>query len=76
MLTAFGTAAVSLMFVTYWLEERSRWFVAIFAAACAASSSYGLLIGSYPFFAVELLWSLVALARFVKRSRRELNPRS
>lgn len=66
-LTAFGFAAVGSMFVTYWLEDRSAWFVLVFAAACAASALYGLLAGAAPFAVVESLWAVVALFRFRKR---------
>jgi hypothetical protein len=66
-LTAFGFAAVGSMFVTYWLEDRSPWFVLVFAAACAASALYGLLAGAAPFAVVESLWAVVALFRFRKR---------
>lgn len=71
MVTAFGAAAVSFMFLTYWLEQRSRWFVAMFALGCAASSAYGWLSGAYPFFVVEALWALVAAGRFRRRSQME-----
>ncbi len=71
MVTAFGAAAVSFMFLTYWLESRSRWFVALFALGCAASSAYGWLSGAYPFFVVEALWALVAVGRFRRRSQME-----
>ncbi len=71
MVTAFGAGAVSFMVLTYWLEHRSRWFVALFALGCAASSAYGWLAEAYPFFAVEALWAMVALRRFVSRSRQE-----
>ncbi|HXG35624.1 MAG TPA: hypothetical protein VNL15_01515 [Dehalococcoidia bacterium] len=71
MLTAFGAAAVSFMFITYWLEHRSRWFVAAFALGCAASSAYAWLAEAYPFFVVEALWAVVALRRFILRSRAE-----
>ena len=66
-LTAFGFAAVGSMFVTYWLEDRSAWFVLVFAAACAASALYGLLAGAAPFAVVESLWAVVALFRFRRR---------
>ena len=66
-LTAFGFAAVGSMFVTYWLEDRSAWFVLVFAAACAASALYGLLAGAAPFAVVESLWAVVALFRVRKR---------
>jgi hypothetical protein len=66
-LTTFGFIAVGTMFATYWLEERSAWFVLAFAAACAASALYGLLAGTLPFAVVESAWAVVALARFRKR---------
>jgi hypothetical protein len=71
MLTAFGASAVAFMFLMYWLEDRSRWFVALFAVGCAASSAYGWLVGAYPFFVVEAMWAVVALMRFLRRSRGE-----
>ena len=66
-LTAFGFAAVGTMFATYWLEDRSAWFVLAFAAACVASALYGLLAGALPFAVVETAWAGVALLRFRKR---------
>jgi hypothetical protein len=66
-LTAFGFAAVGTMFATYWLEDRSAWFVLAFAAACAASALYGLLAGALPFAVIETLWAGVAVLRFRKR---------
>ncbi len=66
-LTTFGFAAVGTMFATYWLEDRSAWFVLAFAAACAASALYGLLAGTLPFAVVETAWAGVAMLRFRKR---------
>jgi hypothetical protein len=66
-LTVFGFAAVGTMFLTYWIEDRSPWFVLVFAAACAASALYGLLAGAAPFAVVESLWAVVAVFRFRKR---------
>ena len=63
-LTLFGLFAVSLMLVTYALEDRSRWFVLAFAAACALGSIYGFLQGAWPFGLVEAIWAVVALRRF------------
>jgi hypothetical protein len=37
-LTIFGATAVSMMVLTYALEERHRAFIALFAVACALSS--------------------------------------
>ncbi len=66
-LTAFGFAAVGTMFATYWLEDRSAWFVLVFAGACVASALYGFLAGTLPFAIVETLWAAVALLRFRER---------
>lgn len=63
-LDLFGLFAVSLMLVTYALEHRSRWFILIFAAACALGSLYGFLQGAWPFGLVEAVWAVVALRRF------------
>jgi len=66
-LTTFGFVAVGTMFATYWLEDRSAWFVLAFGAACALSALYGLLAGTLPFAVVETAWAGVALLRFRKR---------
>ncbi len=44
-LTLFGLFAVTAMLVTYALEDRSHWFVLLFAASCALGSAYGFLQG-------------------------------
>lgn len=69
MLTIFGSIAVSTMFLSYWLERRSRWFVLLFSGACAATAVYSALAGVYPIMVIEALWALVAVQRFVQRSR-------
>ena len=71
MLTVFGTIAVSIMFLSYWLERRSKWMVLIFAAASALTSAYSGLVEAYPITVVEALWSLVALERFYRRLQQE-----
>jgi hypothetical protein len=63
-LDLFGLFAVTLMLVTYALEQRSRWFVLVFSAACALGSLYGFLQGAWPFGLVEAVWAVVALRRF------------
>jgi hypothetical protein len=63
-LTLFGLFAVTAMLVSYALEDRSRWFVLAFAAACALGSIYGFLQGAWPFGLVEAIWAGVALRRF------------
>ena len=71
MLTLFGTVAVTVMFVSYWLEERSRWTILVFAGACVATAIYSALEAVYPIMVVEALWALVALKRFTVRSAAE-----
>ncbi len=66
-LTLFGLFAVTLMLVTYALEDRSRWFVLAFAVACALGSIYGFLQGAWPFGLVEAVWAIVALRRWSVR---------
>lgn len=69
MLTVYGAAAVTFMMVMYALEQRDARFVAAFAAGCALSSSYGFLSGAWPFGAVEAVWTVVAIRRWINRSR-------
>ncbi|HEY4383038.1 MAG TPA: hypothetical protein VGN34_00995 [Ktedonobacteraceae bacterium] len=60
LLTLFGAGAVSIMLLSYALEARSRLWVLVFAFACAASSVYGWLSGTWPFGVVEGIWALKA----------------
>ena len=71
MLVAFGSVAVGVMFVSYWLEPRSRWFVLVFAVASALTAVYSGLVAVYPITVIESLWALVALRRFTVRSREQ-----
>ncbi|HQT77533.1 MAG: hypothetical protein B7Z80_27380 [Rhodospirillales bacterium 20-64-7] len=64
-LTLFGLFAVSAMLICYTLENRSHWFVLLFAASCALGSTYGFLQGAWPFGLVEAVWSVVALKRWL-----------
>jgi hypothetical protein len=64
-LTLFGFVAVSLMLVTYAMENHSHWMVLAFAVACALGSAYGFLQGAWPFGVVEAVWALVALRRWL-----------
>ena len=68
-LTLFGLFAVTLMLVTYALEDRSRGFILAFAVACALGSVYGFLQGAWPFGLVEAIWAGVALRRWSVRRR-------
>lgn len=69
-LTLFGASAVSVMLVSYALDQRSAWWVLIFALACGASSIYGFIAGTWPFGVVEAIWALVAMRRWVQRMPR------
>ena len=65
MVTVFGVVALTFMMCMYALERRDPRFVAAFAVGCLLSSAYGFLAGAWPFGCVELVWSGVALRRFV-----------
>ena len=64
LLSLFGLFAVTMMLVTYALEDRSPWFILAFAAACVLGSIYGFLQGAWPFGVVEVVWALVAFRRW------------
>ncbi|MEE9207092.1 MAG: hypothetical protein V3U67_01765 [Gemmatimonadota bacterium] len=65
----FGAVAVAAMALFYALEERSAWFILLFAASCLASTGYAVAIRSWPFATVELLWAGIALRRWIRVSR-------
>jgi hypothetical protein len=65
MLTLFGACAVTFMMLMYALERRDQRFVLAFAAGCLLSSSYGFLAGTWPFGAVEAIWSVIAVKRYL-----------
>ncbi len=65
MLTIFGVTALTFMMAMYALERRHRHFILAFAIGCALSSCYGFLSGAWPFGAVEGIWTLVALRRWL-----------
>ena len=71
MLTIFGAIAVTIMFLSYWTEDRSKWLVLIFAFGSALTSLYSGLEEVYPITVIEALWTLVAVQRFVQRHHRE-----
>lgn len=73
-LSLFGLFAVTAMLVTYALEDRSTWFLLLFAGACLLGSSYGFLQGAWPFGLVEAVWSLVALRRWLRARRGGAEP--
>ena len=68
-LTLFGLFAVMAMLITYALEDRSHWFVLLFAMSCTLGSAYGFLQGAWPFGLVEAIWAVVALRRWRIRPR-------
>ena len=68
-LTVFGLFAVTAMVTFYALEHRSPVFVLAFAGSCVLASIYGFLQGAWPFGAVELVWSGIALDRWRKVRR-------
>jgi hypothetical protein len=65
--TLFGVLAVSFMMVMYALEQRHPVFIVAFAVGCLLSSAYGFLSGAWPFGVVELIWSGVAVRRYLTR---------
>jgi hypothetical protein len=69
-ITVYGACAVSFMMVMYALERRGRGFVLAFAVGCLLSSAYGFLSGAWPFGVVEMIWSTVALRRFLRTGSR------
>jgi len=69
-LTLFGALAVGSMLAFYALEDRARMFVLAFAGACVASAVYGFLQGAWPFGVVEVIWSGVAVRRWLQRTGR------
>jgi hypothetical protein len=64
--TIYGVCAVGFMMTMYALERRGNRFVLAFALGCLLSSAYGFLSGAWPFGVVEVIWSGVALRRFLR----------
>lgn len=63
--TIYGVCAVAFMMAMYALEARHRNFVLAFGVGCVLSSVYGFLAGAWPFGIVELIWSGVAVRRWI-----------
>jgi hypothetical protein len=63
----FGVAAVTLMVITYALEERGSAMVLAFSVSCLAAAIYAILIQSWPFAGVETIWSAIAFRRWLRR---------
>ena len=70
-LAAYGLLSVSLMLIFYALESKASIFVLLFSVSCVMASVYGFLQGAWPFGLVELIWSGVALKRWLNRSKVE-----
>jgi hypothetical protein len=70
-LTAYGLLSVSLGLIFYALESKSHIFVLLFSVSCVMASVYGFLQGAWPFGLVEIIWSGVALKRWLNRSGAE-----
>jgi hypothetical protein len=66
MLTLYGACAVTFMMLMYALESRGRNFILAFAVGCVLSSAYGFLSGAWPFGVVELIWSGIAVRRWLQ----------
>jgi hypothetical protein len=66
-LTLFGLLSVGSMLFCYAMEDRSAWFVLVFALACWSSAVYAWLGGTWPFTVVESVWGIVALRRYFAR---------
>jgi len=69
MLTVFGVLALTFMVAMYALEGRRSSFTLAFAAGCLLASAYGFASGTWPFGAVEIIWSIVAMRRWWRRRR-------
>ena len=64
-----GIIAISIMVISYALEDRHPHFIAAFAFGCGLAAVYALLISSYPFLVAESIWSLIAFARWRKMTQ-------
>jgi hypothetical protein len=76
VLTAYGVAVLTFMMLMYALERRGGGFVLAFSVGCALAASYGFLAGTWPFGVVELIWSGIALNRFIALRRERRGSRS
>jgi hypothetical protein len=73
-LSLFGLFAVSVMVLCYAMEGRHSGFILAFAASCLLASVYGFLQGAWPFGAVEVIWSVIAIRRWWTASRQPHPP--
>lgn len=63
--TIYGLCAVAFMMAMYAFERRGPGFVLAFAAGCLLASAYGFWSGAWPFGVAEIVWSAIAVRRFV-----------
>jgi hypothetical protein len=71
VLTIYGVSVLTFMMVMYAFERRDRRLMA-FALGCALSSSYGFLIGAWPFGVVETIWCVIAATSRARRRPQHL----
>lgn len=71
MAEAFGLLAICMMVLFYALEGNAPTFTLAFAGACACAAIYAFLIGSFPFMIAESVWAMVAMRKWMLRSRIE-----
>jgi hypothetical protein len=72
-LTLYGVTALTFMMAMYSLEQRHPRFILGFAIGCLLASSYGFLSGAWPFGAVEAIWSVIALRRYLRQRRQSIS---
>ena len=65
ILTIYGVLVVGFMMAMYALESRGPTYILAFAVGCLLSSGYGFMAGTWPFGIVEMLWSVVAIRRWL-----------
>lgn len=72
--TIYGLCAVTFMMAMYALERRGAVFVLAFAGGCLLTSAYGFWSGTWPFGVAELVWSAIAIRRYVVAVRAPAPP--
>ena len=66
VLTAYGVTALVFMMAMYALEGRGSGYILAFGLGCALSSGYGFAGGAWPFGAVEAVWTVIAVRRWLR----------
>ena len=67
LLTIYGSVVLTMMMIFYLLESRSPLYSLFFGITCFDSAIYGILAGVYPFGAIESVWGIFSINRYVKR---------